>query len=107
MDYIISLVNVATSYALATLCAWGILNPLVRDGIVIKIGLISTCFGHLLVAFHLWDGIQQADLLALNKARFVTNAGWLLVVLGYAVRHAKGERLHQMLPDLFGRRDHG
>lgn len=101
MDIAVTSINSLTSAALALLCGYAVMAPLVRDGVVIKLGLVLSSIGHGFVAAQLWGGIECADLLTLNKARFVNNLGLLLVVIGYAVRHANGERLHQMLPQLF------
>ena len=100
MDHVLSLVNLATSCTLAALAAWGVLSRSVRDGVVVKIGLICLSLGHGIAAMHLADGIAQADLLGLNRARFVSNLGLLVVVVGYWIRHTRGERLQDVVPGL-------
>jgi hypothetical protein len=100
MDHTLSLINLASSCALAALAAWAVLSPSVRDGVLVKLGLILLAMGHGIAALHLAGGIDQADLMGLNRARFVSNLGLLVVVLGYGWRHRRGERLPDLLPGL-------
>ena len=100
MDHVLSLINLVTSLALASLATWGVLSRSVKDGIAIKLGLIALAMGHAITALHLANGIDAADLLGLNRARFVSNAGLLVVVAGYAWRHRRGDRLRHLLPGL-------
>ena len=73
-----------------------------RDGIVVKVGLVAMSTGHGIAAMHLVDGIAQADLMGLNRARFVSNLGLLLVLGGYWWRHSRGERIEHIVPSLSG-----
>ena len=100
MDHILSLVNVATSCGLAALAGWAVITPAVRDGVIVKIGLIAMSTGHGVAAMHLFDGIAQADLLGLNKARFISNIGLVLVLGGYWWRYRRGERINDIVPSL-------
>jgi hypothetical protein len=100
MDQVLSLINLGSSCALAALAAWAIMSPVVRDGIIVKVGLILMTMGHGIAALHLFNGLAHADLLGLNRARFLINAGLLIVVLGYGWRHRCGERLHHIVPSL-------
>ena len=100
MNQALSLINLATSCILAALAAWAVMSPNVRDGIVVKAGLILLSTGHAIAAAHLFGGIEAADLMGLNRARFVSNAGLLVVVLGYWWRHSRGESLCDIVPSL-------
>lgn len=97
MDQALALISFGTSCALAGLAAWAVLSHSVRDGVVVKLGLIMLSMGHVIAVLHLAGSSGAADLLALNRARFVSNAGLLVVVLGYAWRHRRGERLREIV----------
>lgn len=97
---VVTLTNLGTSAAISAACAWAVMSHAVRDGVVIKLGLVAMSLGHAMVAFQLADGIGPTDLLALNRARFVCNAGFIVVVLGYVWRRRRGQTLADIVPFL-------
>ena len=99
MDEILIRANCVTSAIISACAAWAVLSPQVRDGVVVKLGLIGMSMGHGMVAIHLMDGLQAAELLHLNRARFVGNMGVLLILGGYWWRYQAGERLRDVLPN--------
>lgn len=100
MNQMLSLINLMSSCVLAALAAWAVMSPTVKDGVVVKVGLIFLSFGHAIAATHLFGGIEAADLMGLNRARFVSNTGLVVIVLGYWWRHRCGEGLCDVLPTL-------
>ncbi len=92
MDQLIALANAVGSAGIAAVCTWAILSNRVRDGVIIKCGLILLAIGCGVSAWHLVDGIGCNDLLGLNRARLVTLAGMSVVALGYVLRlrHGRG-----------------
>lgn len=103
----LTFINLLSSALLAVLAAYAVMGHWVRDGVVIKTGLIAMSMGHALVALQVFDGIDCGDMLYINRARTLANAGLLLVLAGYAWRHYRGERLRDILPHVFSaaRRD--
>lgn len=80
--------NAATSLLLALLCAWAVLNPRVRDGIIIKLGLIGMSLGFFVTFWAVADGMDCDDLNALARAGLLTRGGLLIVIAGWAWRVA-------------------
>lgn len=83
-------VNGLASALLAMLLAWMVLTPQVRDGIVIKLGLISMALGFAATAWALLDGIDCSDANVMARAQGLINAGLVVVVLGAAWRLRAG-----------------
>lgn len=101
---VVTAVNFGTASLLAVLCACAVMARSVRDGVAMKLGLILMSIGHAATAARLSDGLQLADLMLLDRARFACNLGLLIVLAGYAWRHWRGERLDDIVPPLFGGR---
>ncbi|MBC7729137.1 MAG: hypothetical protein H7242_16310 [Microbacteriaceae bacterium] len=80
--------NAATALLLALLCAWAVLSPRVRDGIVIKLGLIGMSLGFFVTFWAVADGMDCDDLNALARAGLLTRGGLLIVIAGWAWRVA-------------------
>jgi predicted neutral ceramidase superfamily lipid hydrolase len=97
VDQFIALANAAGSAVIAALSTWAILSHRVRDGVLIKCGLILLAIGCAVSAWHLFDGIDGSDLLALNRARFVQLAGMLIVALGYWLHLRKGRTIRDLV----------
>ena len=104
MDDILVRANLVTSAVISACAAWAVLSQKVRDGIIVKVGLIGMSMGHGMVAIHLTDvhilaGLHVSELIHLNRARFISNIGMMLILLGYWWRYRAGERLRDLLPD--------
>lgn len=97
MDQLIALANAIGSASIAAVSAWAILSQRVRDGIVIKSGLILLAMGCGISAWHLIDGIGCDDLMALNRARLVTLCGMSVVGFGYWLRLRAGQTVHDLI----------
>lgn len=90
MNVLLSIIN-AGACGLISLCLLGaILSPKVHDGVIIKFGLFCMCCGFGAVALVLRDGIGGAEqMLSLERALMLINAGIAVVILGYLYRKAK------------------
>jgi hypothetical protein len=99
VDAVITSFNAATSAALAGLTVWAILSHRVKDGVVIKAGLMCLALGLAVTAWHLVDGIGCEDLLPLNRARALINVGLLISLAGYA-REVRAGRTWRDLIDM-------
>jgi sulfite exporter TauE/SafE len=97
MDQLIALANAVGSAGIAAASAWAILSNRVRDGIVIKSGLILLALGCGVSAWHLFDGIGYDDLMALNRARLVTLAGMTVIGAGYWLRLRAGQGIGDLI----------
>lgn len=97
MDQLIATANAFGSAGIAAAAAWAILSNRVRDGIIIKAGLILLALGCAVSAWHLFDGIDCSDLMALNRARLVTLCGMSVVAVGYWLRLRAGQTIADMI----------
>ena len=95
METVVTLINAAMCGAITFALIWLILNPNVKDGVVIKIGLAAMVLGFGSLALNL---VALAD----SEPMFVQSAPWqrsillisggiTTVIIGYLVRrlHAK------------------
>jgi hypothetical protein len=92
MDTLIHWVNLVVCAVLALALATAVLSPRVRDGIVMKLGLMSMSLGFAITAYRLWDGWDCSDLQAEGRALAMIHIGVLLAALSYALR-SRGGRL--------------
>lgn len=97
MDELIVWFNLGTSAFLAAASAWAILSHRVRDGVIIKTGLILACFGFGATAWHLANGINCADLLPLNRCLALVQVGCLLVTFGYGLHVWAGRSIEDII----------
>ena len=96
MDDFIAILNGVISVAFSAVLVWGVLSPRVRDGVVVKFGMILMAIGFALSAALLLDGIDHADLIPLNRSRLLSHVGAVVAVVGWAWRMYRGERLHHL-----------
>lgn len=96
-DQALAQFNGITSFAIAAAVSWAILSEKVQDGIIIKIGLMFMAVGFFVTGWHLVDGIETQDLLALNRARALTNIGFLIALFGYWRQAKKGFGLADLI----------
>lgn len=92
MDEIVTAFNVVASAALCVAIAAAIMSDRVRDGIVVKIGLILLALGMAGTALVLANGLDPSDVWRLNNTRGVMLLGALIVVGGVLWRVRRGER---------------
>lgn len=83
--------NIVACSVLAGALGWAVLSHRVRDGIVIKLGLICMALGEGVLAWHLVDGLVCSDLRATNNAQALVHLGLALVLVGY-LRHLRAGR---------------
>lgn len=102
MDQLIIHANGLASGLLSALLLWAVMNPRIRDGVVIKIGLVLMSLGFSATAWHLLAGLSCDDLLPINRARLLINAGAALVFVGYQLHLRAGHTLADLVKN--GRR---
>jgi hypothetical protein len=86
MDMILSLTNAAVCGVLALLLTGMVLSNRVRDGVVIKAGLIAMALGFGAIALCFIDGSSLGDGQRLARALLLVNIGIGVVVVGYLWR---------------------
>lgn len=86
MDLALSILNALVFALLAVVLVVLILHPRINDGIVIKAGLISMASGFGALALQFWDGIGPGEVLGIQRALMLINAGIAVVVIGCALR---------------------
>ena len=85
MNYAISVFNAWACGFITVALLWAILSRHVRDGIIVKAGLILMSLGHGTIALRFFD-MWVTDALRMDRAILLINAGLLLVLLGYFLR---------------------
>lgn len=98
LDETVAYLNAAASAVGAVGLGWCVFSERVRDGVVIKLGLVLMSLSLGVTAVELADGIQCTDLLPLNRARLLLYAGVAIVAAGYRWRLRRGETLRDVLP---------
>ncbi len=88
MDLLLSWVNAAACGLISLALVGAILSPKVHDGIVIKVGLICLAAGFGAIALRLVDGVGPDDVIGLERALLLVNAGIAVVIVGYLMRKA-------------------
>lgn len=89
MDLLLSLSNAAACGLISLALIGAILSPKVHDGVVIKVGLICMAAGFGAMALRLWDGVGPDEVLGIERALLLINAGVAVVIVGYLMRKAK------------------
>lgn len=86
MEQLLFLLNAAAYMAISAALMVCVVSPQVHDGVVMKTGLccMSIAFGSL--AYHLVDGINAAEVRAIERALLLLSAGLGVVVLSLAHR---------------------
>jgi hypothetical protein len=97
VDQIIAMANAVFSGLIAAVSTWAILSHRVRDGVVIKTGLILMSIGCAVTAAYLFNGISCQDLLGLNRARLVTLLGMSVIAFGYWLSLRSGKTLSDLV----------
>lgn len=85
-------INTFTALFLAGACFWAVMSPRVRDGIVIKVGLILMAVGYMVIAHALTDGMDCSDVRGLARAALLTRVGLLIVLGGWYWRSTMRKR---------------
>jgi hypothetical protein len=89
MDLLLSWVNAAACGLISLALIGAILSPKVHDGIVIKVGLICLAAGFGAIALRLIDGVAPDEVVGLERALLLVNAGIAVVIVGYLMRKAR------------------
>lgn len=89
MDLLLSWVNAAACGLISIALIGAILSPKVHDGVVIKIGLICLAAGFGAIALRLLDGVNPDEVVGLERALLLVNAGIAVVIVGYLMRKAR------------------
>lgn len=91
MDDLLLVLNAMACALLATVSTWAVLSPRVRDGIVIKLGLILAVLGFVGLGAAMAMGLP---LVAWVRALALLHAGLLVAAAGvwWRFRQARGRR---------------
>ena len=91
--------NVVLSLLLMGVLGYTVLSPRVRDGLVIKLGLVLMLLGLLGTVIQVLDGLTCDDTMQLLHSRTLILAGLLVAAGGFAWRVRQGKR---RAGDVFG-----
>lgn len=89
MDLLLSWINAAACGLISLALVGAILSPKVHDGVVIKVGLICMAAGFGAMALRLLEGIVPEQVVGIERALLLINAGVAVVIVGYLMRKAK------------------
>lgn len=95
LDSVLAVLNAFACLVLSAAASWAVLSPAVRDGVVVKAGLISVALGFLACAVLIVDDRWWA----LNRALALVHGGGVTVLLGYATRVRGGRRKRRRVTD--------
>lgn len=88
MDLLLAWINAAACASISLALVGAILSPKVHDGIIIKTGLICLAAGFGAIALRMADGVGPDDVLSLERALLLVNAGIAVVIVGYLLRRS-------------------
>lgn len=97
MDELITVFNATTAAVIALVLSWAVLSHRVRDGVVIKLGLIGMALGFGALSWHLVDGMGCTDLHAISNAHALVHAGLAVVLVGLLLRSRRGHGLRDLI----------
>lgn len=97
MDELITIFNATAAAGIALALSWAVLSHRVRDGVVIKLGLICMALGFGALSWHLVDGLGCMDLHAISRAHALVHLGLGVVLVGLLVRAARGHGLRDLV----------
>jgi RsiW-degrading membrane proteinase PrsW (M82 family) len=92
MDALIDSVNVLASAALAVLLGWAAMSPRVRDGVVIKAGLVLAALGFAATAWAVSYAQHCTDWVVVGRAQVLIHSGAMLIIVGWVMRTRGGRR---------------
>lgn len=93
------LATVVLSIVLAVVLTWAVLTPRVRDGVVVKAGLICMAIAHATLAAHV---SEMQPLHGLTHAMLLLSIGTTLVLFGVLVRLLHPRKPRRRSSDWFG-----
>lgn len=100
MDQIISNINAVFCAVLFAVIVAAILHPAIKDGIVIKAGLIVLATGFGSLAFRFFDGLAPGEVHGLLKTLFLIHIGACILFVGYVMRVSKAGHKMRRSTDL-------
>lgn len=92
MEAILPIVNAWISGLMAVALLIAVVIPQIRDGVVIKTGLIGMACGFAGLSHWLTGGLSCGELVAVVRCLLLINIGLLVVIGGYALK--KRRRRH-------------
>ena len=94
MDQALNLFNAIVCTGIGCGAIGAVLSHRVKDGLVIKAGLIALAFGMLGVA---WQLLTGWSVLLVSRALGTVHIGLVVVAVGYWMQHRKGLRIHDIV----------
>lgn len=82
LDRFINMVNFFFCFLIFTGLTWAVISKRVKDGIVVKLGLIMMSMGFAGLAYHMWNGHNFSDVVPIQRAMLMIHAGMGIVFIG-------------------------
>lgn len=95
----VTVINATVCFLLFIAAVFAILHPSVKDGVVIKVGLMFLAVGFGSLAFKLLGGIDSAELHGLLKTMLLVHIGAAISFCGYVLRVLKTGHKMQRVSD--------
>jgi len=80
-----------------------VMSPRIKDGVIIKFGLIAMTLGFFFRCAGIFDGLiyglDRMDVVYLSRSNAVINGGLIVVVIGYLVRTKAGAKKQRRRTD--------
>ena len=89
MNLYLAAVNALGSALICICLAWAVLTPGVRDGVIVKAGLICMSLGFGSIAARFVENDAIFDVVSLERAILLVNSGLAIVIIGYVLRKAR------------------
>jgi hypothetical protein len=93
--------NLVAALVMVCLCGWAIMDPKVKDGIVIKIGLMFIALAF--VGFFAL-GLEPTRMEVLEAAQALLHLGLIVCLIGYVVRRRRHAQATRRASDWVDRR---
>lgn len=89
MDILLQLINSGACALIMVALSWAVLSSRVNDGVIVKAGLICMALGFGSTALLMFDGVRPSQVVGLERALILINAGLTVVIFGYLWRKTR------------------
>lgn len=94
METLLRVINAGACGLISLALIGAVLSPKVHDGVIIKVGLISLAAGFGALALRMVSHTLPNEIVGIQRALLLVNAGIAVVIIGYLLRKAKNPKDH-------------